>query len=67
MSSVSVGTCRVELRQAVPASTDRQVPRDPRTAMYEQFGGEMYRRMAGATPDTDVRGEEYTPALGVEQ
>lgn len=67
MASVSVGTCRVELRQTVTATQgERAAARDPRTAMYEQFGGAMYRHLTGASPDTGVRGEEYEPALGVE-
>jgi hypothetical protein len=68
MTSVSVGNCRVELRQAVtPAPTDRPAFKDPRQAIYEQFGGEAYKRMTGAVPDTGVRGEDWQPALGNEQ
>lgn len=67
MQSVSVGTCRVELRQAVAPTGDRPVQRDPRQAIYEQFGGEAYKRMTGQVPDTGVRGEEWEPALGNEQ
>jgi hypothetical protein len=68
MQSVSVGNCRVELRQAVaPAPTDRPAFKDPRQAIYEQFGGEAYKRMTGAVPDTGVRGEDWQPALGNEQ
>lgn len=67
MSSVSVGNCRVELRSAqVAPAGERAAARDPRTAMYEQFGGAMYRHLTGQAPDTGVRGEEYEPALGVE-
>lgn len=66
MQSVSVGNCSVQLRQSAAPQGERAAARDPRTAMYEQFGGAMYRHLTGAAPDTGVRGEEYEPALGVE-
>lgn len=69
LNRVSVGGCTVDVRQPVTpvAAPERTQPKDPRIAIYEQFGGEAYRRMTGQTPDTGVRGEEYEPALGNEQ
>lgn len=66
VTSVSVGSCRVELREPRPAQRATDEPETPRDAIYAQFGGDMYRRMttggkraAGQT----VSGEEYQPAI----
>lgn len=72
VSSVSVGNCRIELRQAARAATREDaaaVQPTPLEQMYEQFGGELYRRTRGTTgrpvPQT-VAGEEYQPAIETE-
>ena len=67
MSSVSVGNCSVQLRPPTAPPGERAAARDPRQAIYEQCGGEAYKRMTGAVPDTGVRGEDWQPALGNEQ
>lgn len=63
VASVSVGSCRVELRQSAVPSGDRPAQRDPRQAIYEQFGGEAFRRMTGRAAADAVPGEDYQPAL----
>lgn len=67
LSVVSVGSCRVEVREAVVArSGDEAVTKSSREAIYEQFGGEAYRRMTGVKPGpAAVPGEDYQPALEV--
>lgn len=67
LTSVSVGSCRVEVREAIAARTGDDAPaKSPREAIYEQFGGEAYRRMTGSKPGpAAVPGEDYQPALEV--
>lgn len=58
VSCVSVGTCRVELRQPVAKPVDRKEPqRDMPEAIYARFGGEVYREAV------EERGE-LVPAVG---
>lgn len=68
VSSVSVGTCRVELRAPATGAPAPSEQRDPRQAIYEAFGGDAYRRMVGGQPSgpAAVPGEEFQPALEVE-
>ena len=64
LESVSVGTCSVSVRQRAGAVPERAEGQDPRQAIYEQFGGEAYRRMMGSRVGGDaVPGEEMQPAL----
>src|SRR5262245_413027 len=67
LASVTVGGCRIELRAPVVARGADDEVQSPRDAIYERFGGEMYRRMQGRPGTPAVKGEEYQPALEVEQ
>lgn len=72
LSTVTVGGCRIELREPPPAAQsrddDQPQPRDPRDAIYQRYGGELYRRAmqggaAGASP-VAVPGADLQPAIG---
>jgi hypothetical protein len=71
LASVSVGSCRVELRggtTAVPRADSDPPVRGPRGGIYQDFGGDRLLRMRdGVSASPAVSGEEFQPALGVEE
>lgn len=58
--SVSSAGCTVTLARAV-AREPREPAPDPRTSMYRQFGGEMFRR---AVVEGDVDENGLVPVVG---
>lgn len=65
-TTITVGTVTVELQSTAPTA-GRPVERDARQAIYQQFGGEAYRRMMGTRGADAVPGEDFQPALETEQ
>ncbi|HEY0194869.1 MAG TPA: hypothetical protein VGC42_27340 [Kofleriaceae bacterium] len=73
IAHVTVGNCRIELRTspAALAPQDESPQRDPREMIYQQYGGELYRRAVSGASSTStntpaVPGADLQPAIEVD-
>lgn len=60
MSTVTVGSCRVELHRRPSAEPSQRPTADDRSSIYGQFGGPALAHIV----ESEVPGEEMQPVIG---